>query len=114
MLRRMTDRLAYRFSSTFSKETVERYVADSYRLLAERARVSQHLPSLTTRFVEDRLNGLAVASGRDLRGTPEVLLVCVQNAGRSQMAAAYCDKWLATKRTYEQPPHAPQGRSTHL
>ncbi|HLM23227.1 MAG TPA: arsenate reductase ArsC [Propionibacteriaceae bacterium] len=88
VLRRITERLAYRFSSTFSKETVERYVADSYRLLAERARVSEHLPSLTTRFVEDRLNALAVASGRDLRGTPEVLFVCVQNAGRSQMAAA--------------------------
>jgi arsenate reductase (thioredoxin) len=88
VLRRITDRLAYRFSSTFSKQTVERYVADSYSLLAERARVSDHLPSLTTRFVEDRLNALAVASGRDLRGTPEVLFVCVQNAGRSQMAAA--------------------------
>jgi protein-tyrosine-phosphatase/DNA-binding transcriptional ArsR family regulator len=88
VLRRITERLAYRFSSMFSKETVERYVADSYRLLAERARVSQHLPSLTTRFVEDRLSALAVASGRDLRGTPEVLFICVQNAGRSQMAAA--------------------------
>ena len=88
VLKRITERLAYRFSSTFSKETVARYVADSYRLLAERARVSEHLPSLTTRFVEDRLNALAVAGGRDLRGTPEVLFVCVQNAGRSQMAAA--------------------------
>ena len=87
VLRRITERLAYRFSSTFSKETVERYVADSYRLLAERARFSEHLPSRTTRFVEDRLNAVAVA-GRDLRGTPEVLFVCVQNAGRSQLAAA--------------------------
>jgi arsenate reductase len=88
VLNRISERLAYRFSSTFSKETVERYVADSYRLLAERARVSTHLPSLTTRFVEDRLTALAVASGRDLRGKPEVLFVCVQNAGRSQLAAA--------------------------
>ena len=88
MLRRITERLAYRFSSTFSKETVERYVADSYRLLAERARFSEHLPSRTTRFVEDRLNALAVTGCRDLRGTPEVLFVCVQNADRSQMAAA--------------------------
>jgi arsenate reductase (thioredoxin) len=88
VLRRITERLAYRFSSTFSKETVERYVVDSYRLLAERARVSQHLPALTTRFVENRLSALAVASGRDLGGTPEVLFICVQNAGRSQMAAA--------------------------
>lgn len=88
VLRRITDRLAYRFSSSFSKETVERYVSDSYRLLAERAKVSDHLPSLTARFAEDRLGALAVASGRDLRGTPEVLFVCVQNAGRSQLAAA--------------------------
>ena len=34
------------------------------------------------------MGALAVASGRDLRGTPEVLFVCVQNAGRSQLAAA--------------------------
>jgi arsenate reductase (thioredoxin) len=88
VLRRITERLAYRFSSTFSKETVERYVADSYRLLAESARVSEHLPSLTSRFVEDRLNALAVAGERDLRGRPEVLFVCVQNIGRSLMAAA--------------------------
>ena len=88
MLIRITERLAYRFSTTFSKETVERYVADSYRLLAERARVSDHLPSLTARFAEDRLGALAVASGRELQGTPEVLFVCVQNAGRSQIAAA--------------------------
>jgi arsenate reductase (thioredoxin) len=88
VLRRITERLAYRFSSTFSKETVERYVADSYRLLAERARFSEHLPSRTTRFVEDRLNALAVTGCRDLRGTPEVMFVCVQNADRSDMAAA--------------------------
>lgn len=80
--------LAYRFSSTFSPETVTRYVVDSYRLLAERARIDSFLPSLTTRFATDRLTALATAEGLILRGTPEVLFVCVQNAGRSQMAAA--------------------------
>lgn len=88
VLQRITDRLVYRFRSTFSRETVERYVADSYRRLAARARVTQHLPVLAARFAEERLGALAVASGRDLRGTPEVLFVCVSNAGRSQMAAA--------------------------
>lgn len=88
VLRRVTERLAYRFSSSFSRETVERYVTDSYRLLAARAKAPHHLVSLTTKFAEDRLGALAVASGRDLRGTPEVLFVCVQNAGRSQLAAA--------------------------
>lgn len=88
VLQRVTERLAYRFSTSFSRETVERYVADSYRLLSQRAKAPHHLVSLTTKFAEDRLGALAVASGRDLRGTPEVLFVCVQNAGRSQLAAA--------------------------
>lgn len=80
--------LAYRFSAAFSPETVARYVAESYLLLAERARIERHLPSLTARFATDRLAALATAEGIVLRGTPEVLFVCVRNAGRSQMAAA--------------------------
>lgn len=80
--------LSYRFSSVFSAETVARYVAESYALLAERARVTRFLPSLTARFAADRLGALATAQGLVLRGTPEVLFVCVQNSGRSQLAAA--------------------------
>lgn len=80
--------LSYRFSSYFSPETVSKYVLESYTLLAERARIEQYLPSLTARFTTDRLTALATAKGLVLRGTPEVLFVCVQNAGRSQMAAA--------------------------
>lgn len=81
------DRLAYRFSSYFSRETVYRYVSESFALLADRASVTRHLPSLTSRFATDRLSALASAQGFDLRGTPEILFVCVQNSGRSQMAA---------------------------
>ena len=80
--------LAYRFSSVFSPETVHKYVVDSYALLAERAKITTFLPSLTARFASDRLSALATAQGIVLRGTPEVLFVCVQNAGRSQMASA--------------------------
>lgn len=85
---RIAQTLAYRFSSHFSPETVTKYVAESYALLSERAHIERFLPSLTTRFATDRLNALATAEGLVLRGTPEVLFVCVQNAGRSQMAAA--------------------------
>lgn len=86
-IQRIADRLAYRFSAHFSRETVERYVAESYRLLLARARTTRHLPSLTSRFASDRLGALAAAQGFDLTGVPEVLFVCVQNSGRSQMAA---------------------------
>ena len=81
--------LSYRFSSTFNAETVSRYVAESYLLLSQRARVRTHLAALTARYAADRLDALASAKGLTLRGTPEVLFVCVQNAGRSQIAAAY-------------------------
>lgn len=80
--------LTYRFSSTFSPETVAKYVAESYSLLAERSQITRFLPSLTAKFATDRLSALATTQGLVLRGTPEVLFVCVQNAGRSQMAAA--------------------------
>lgn len=88
VVQRIVDDLSYRFSSTFSPETVARYVTESYLLLAERAHISRFLPSLTAKFATDRLHALATAEGLVFRGTPEVLFVCVQNAGRSQMAAA--------------------------
>lgn len=88
VIQRISDQLAYRFSTYFSRETVERYVSESYTLLADRSRVAVHLPSLTSRFASDRLGALATSQGLSMRGTPEVLFVCVQNAGRSQMAAA--------------------------
>ena len=80
--------LQYRYSSVFSPETVRRYVGESYALLSERARITTYLPTLTARFATDRLSALATSRGVILRGTPEVLFVCVHNAGRSQMASA--------------------------
>lgn len=91
--------LAYRFSAHFSVETVAKYVGESYMLLSERAHIRRFLPSLTTRFATDRLSALATAEGLVLRGTPEVLFVCVQNAGRSQMAAAIL-RYLAGNRVH--------------
>ena len=85
---RIAQDLAYRYSAVFSRETVARYVSESYTLLSDRAKVTTHLPSLTARFASDRLSALATAKGLVLRGTPEVLFVCVQNAGRSQIASA--------------------------
>lgn len=96
---RIAQTLAYRFSAHFSPETVARYVAESYTLLSERAHIERFLPSLTTRFATDRLSALATAKGFVLRGTPEVLFVCVQNAGRSQMAAAIL-RYLAGDRVH--------------
>ena len=87
VLDRISTDLAARFAGTFAAETVDRYVHESYTLLAERARITRYLPSLTSRFAADRLRALAKEPLRGLDHVPEVLFVCVQNAGRSQLAA---------------------------
>src|SRR3546814_19973560 len=69
-------------------ETVERVVYESYTALARTATVSTHLASLAEKFSRDRLTALAQSRGFIPKPVPEVLYVCVQNSGRSQMAAA--------------------------
>ncbi|UZN02026.1 three-helix bundle dimerization domain-containing protein [Cellulomonas sp. S1-8] len=88
ILDRIVDRLATSFAGTFARPTVDRYVRQSYDLLAARARVRRHLPALTTRFAADRLSALARAEGLPVRTGVDVLFVCVHNSGRSQIAAA--------------------------
>lgn len=86
-LHRLADDLAARFTGVFARETVDRYVFESYTALRRTAKVTTHLPALTSRFATERLTALAQAKGAITTGVPEVLFVCVHNAGRSQMAA---------------------------
>jgi arsenate reductase (thioredoxin) len=88
VLARLAQRLEDKFVGIFSKETIERYVKESYALLAERATVTVHLPALTERFARDRLAALAQTEFKIAKDKPEILFVCVHNAGRSQMAGA--------------------------
>jgi arsenate reductase (thioredoxin) len=50
------------------------------------------LPLLVNRFARERLRALAQAEGMLTKEVPEVLFVCVHNAGRSQMAAGMLEK----------------------
>ncbi|TFV64200.1 arsenate reductase ArsC [Blastococcus sp. CT_GayMR20] len=86
-LHRLADDLAARFTGVFARETVDRYVFESYTALARTARVGAHLPVLTARFATERLTALAQTEGAIASDVCEVLFVCVHNAGRSQMAA---------------------------
>jgi protein-tyrosine-phosphatase len=87
-LHRLSGDLAARFSGIFTPETVDRYVLESYTGLLRTATVKAHLAQATIRFATDRLTALAQAKGAVAHDIPEVLFVCEQNAGRSQMAAA--------------------------
>jgi len=80
------DRLAEEFAGIFSQETIARYIAESLNLL-EGARINVFVPVLAHRFARERLQALAQAEGIIAKVQPEVLFVCVHNAGRSQMAA---------------------------
>lgn len=88
-LRRLAGELAKKFAGIFSSETVERYVLESYTALLRTATVKAHLATNTVHFATDRLTALAQAKGAINQSTPEVLFVCEQNAGRSQMAAVF-------------------------
>ena len=88
VLHRTAEQLATHYAGIVNGETVERVVFESYAALARTAKVSTHLPSLAGRFARDRLDALAQSKGLIAKSVPEVLFVCVQNSGRSQMAAA--------------------------
>jgi protein-tyrosine-phosphatase len=85
-VRLAADALAGEFAGVYSRETIARYIAESLDLLGN-ARINVFVPVLAHRFARERLKALAQAEGRIVKDVPEVLFVCVQNAGRSQMAA---------------------------
>jgi len=85
-VRQAAESLAVEFAGIFSQETIERYIAESLDLLGP-SRINVFVPVLAHRFARERLKALAQAEGMLTKQMPEVLFVCVQNAGRSQMAA---------------------------
>jgi protein-tyrosine-phosphatase len=81
-------RLNREFATVFSPETVAQCLDESYLQLAATARIEAFLPLFVERFARERLRASGQAKGVIVKEVPEVLFVCVHNAGRSQMAAA--------------------------
>lgn len=84
---RAAEALQREFEGTFSQETIARYIVESTDLLAGSAKINVFVPVLVHRFTRERLRALGQAEGAIVKEQPEVLFVCVHNAGRSQMAA---------------------------
>jgi len=78
------------FTGVFSEDTIEQCLLESLEALGG-SKVTTHLPLLAGRFVRERLTAAAQSKGSVMKDRPEVLFVCVHNAGRSQMAAALLD-----------------------
>jgi len=85
---RLVEELAYTYEGIFSRESIAQAVAAPRQALEPTATIPDFLPTLVSRFARERLTAAAQADGRLIKPVPELLFVCVQNAGRSQMAAA--------------------------
>ena len=90
-IRSSAERLHEEFRGIFSTETIERYITESTDDLAGSA-IVDFLPVFIWRFTRQRLKALAQSQGLIDKTVPEVLFVCVHNAGRSQMAAGLLAK----------------------
>jgi arsenate reductase (thioredoxin) len=86
-IERAAEALQDEFAGTFSRETMARYIAESTDLLGE-SKIKEFVAVLAHRFARERLRALGQSEGLIAKEQPEVLFVCVHNAGRSQMAAS--------------------------
>jgi protein-tyrosine-phosphatase len=86
-LHRIVEELSGEFAGTFSCETIERCVLVAELQLTATARVISFIPVLAGRSARERLQAAAQVEGKVRTSMPDVLFVCVHNAGRSQMAA---------------------------
>jgi arsenate reductase len=84
------EKLHGEFDGIFSPETVRLCLEESARSLIG-AHVGDYIPIFAYRFARERLTAVAHNEGTLPKSMPEVLFVCVHNAGRSQMAAALLD-----------------------
>jgi arsenate reductase (thioredoxin) len=87
-LNRVVSALAEKYVGVFAAETIERVVFESYASLLRTGTKASSVTVFAEKFSSDRLRALATAKGNVAKDKPEVLFVCVQNAGRSQMAMA--------------------------
>jgi len=83
--------LRQEFAGVFSPETVERHMTEALEGLPA-ARFKDFVPLFVHRFARERLRALGQVEGTITKDVPEVLFVCVQNAGRSQIAAGLVNK----------------------
>jgi arsenate reductase len=86
-LGKVAGQLATEFAGLFSRETIARYVDESAEMLSRGATVHRFIPIFVEGLARERLRALAQVEGRAATDVPEVLFVCVHNAGRSQIAA---------------------------
>ncbi len=105
----LIDDLSYSYDGVFSRQTVAAAVYAARSLLEPTATVRTYLPVLVARQAREQLMSAAQAEGRIAKTVPELLFVCVHNAGRSQMAAALAEHLSARRVHVRSAGSAPAG-----
>lgn len=88
-LQTSVDRLHEEFAGHYNAATIERVLRSSFDELLKSSTVTTFVPLLAERFSRDRLHALTRAEGLHDDGKQAVLFLCVENAGRSQMALGF-------------------------
>ncbi|MFE6645902.1 arsenate reductase ArsC [Nocardioides sp. NPDC057772] len=83
------ERLHEEFSSHYNATTIERVMHSSLDELLKSSTMTNFVPLLAERFTRDRLHALSRSEGTHTDGKQAVLFLCVENAGRSQMALGF-------------------------
>ena len=90
-IRTQVVRLAEDFRRISGTKTIQRFVDETLQRWPK-PKVIQHLPLLTYGYTKERLRAFGISEGKISKDRPEVLFVCIHNAGRSQMAAGLLAK----------------------
>lgn len=110
----IVDDLSYAFEGTFTRDAVHDAVSTAWSELAAVSRIPTYLPVLTRKLARERLTAAAQSDGRIVKTVPELLFVCIHNAGRSQMAAALAHHLAAGKVHVRSAGSAPTGELNPL
>jgi arsenate reductase len=86
---RVVSHLQSRYEGVFGSETIERLVFDSYRQMAQKAKIKDWLVAFAEKLAKERLDALLRSEDRSAKRLPAVLFLCTHNAGRSQMALGW-------------------------
>lgn len=104
------DDLARSYEGLFSRASVAAAVAQARSLLEPVSTIKTYLPILVARQAKEQLMSAAQAQGRITKAVPEILFVCVHDAGRSQMAAALAEHLSAHRVHVRSAGSAPAGQ----
>lgn len=112
--RQLVDDLSYSYRGVFDTDQIETAVTGAWELLEPRSTIRAFLPVLVARQAREQLMATAQAEGKVAKKVPELLFVCVHNAGRSQMAAALAEHLSARRVHVRSAGSAPTGEINPL